>query len=272
MATQPSIYSILVIDAEGFYPRDRPTQDWLQRETFEVVRSAAHSVGTLDWDGWLTTNPSWGTLMLIPPSVPPDRLVGSFVDALDEHLARRASWVIAENKVRLRVALHQGPVELDEHFWQGEAVLLACRLVNARPLHDALKAARDAHAALIVSDEIYQSAIRHQHGAKKTRKYVAVLIDANRPPHTKGWITVPGYATPPVMKTVETGFNTAPASPIDLGLYSLEQGERLPEKSGDIQREPSSPQSFRPPGPEFTPPPPPRPPPPKTLPPNRLSG
>jgi class 3 adenylate cyclase len=204
MAELPTQYSIVAVDIESFSARSNFQQAILRAEMYEVVKCAARCA-SLQWNEFLTADRGDGILMLIPPSVSPVRLAGEFITALDQCLAGRADRLTATQAMRMRVALHLGLASLGEQGWSGEAVNLACRLVDARPLRDALKGAAHAHLAFVVFDPVYQAVIRQDYRTIDAAAYLPVRFDAKQFLGSdakqflgsKAWITVPGYASPP---------------------------------------------------------------------------
>lgn len=95
--------------------------------------------------------------------------------------------------IQLRVALHSGEVQLDDHGLIGAAVLHVFRLVDAPQLRQAL-AESDAELAFIASEQVYQDVLRGVTGldpAEFSPVEVKVKETAAR-----GWIRVPGCPKP----------------------------------------------------------------------------
>jgi cold shock CspA family protein len=204
MPKLPTRYSIIAVDIESFSAHAQPVQARLRAEMNEVVKSAVRNT-SFRWEAFRIQERGDGILMLIPPAVSPVRLAGVFIRGLDQLLAGKSAGLSAAQSMRLRVALHRGWGSFDEQAWSGEAVILACRLVDAQPLREALTAATRAHLGFIVSDDVYQYLIRRGFHTIDTAAYLPVRLHARQLLDVKGWITVPGYAAPPGIEPARPG-------------------------------------------------------------------
>jgi hypothetical protein len=190
--------SILTMDIEGYSNRSNPAQASLRAALYDLAAASAADAG-LDWSEFGIEDAGDSILLFIPAAVPPARLAGSFIRALDERLAERALQTSPEYSMRLRVALHHGLVDQDAHGWSGDAINLTARLLDAQPLRDVLKAANRARLVFIVSDDLYQDVIRHQYRTIDTAAYRPVTFDVKQQRGITGWIFVPGYPNPPTV-------------------------------------------------------------------------
>lgn len=198
----PTFYSIVVVDVERFGQRTNPVQASLRTAMYEVVETAFADVRR---EGEVVRlDRGDGIVTLVPTSTADSvTLAGRFVDALDRALREKSRMFSAEHQMRMRVALHQGNCLPDDNGWQGEAINTAARLVDAQELRDALAAAPDAAMAFIVSDEIYRGVIRHGYRYIDPASFARITL-AKKELHEDAWISVPGYAYPPM------GGQTAP--------------------------------------------------------------
>ncbi|MEU1782641.1 hypothetical protein ABZ545_24615 [Streptomyces abikoensis] len=202
MAPVATTYSIVVLDIENFSARTNPIQRSLRSAMYEVVdeavaRTLREHEGTRTHEGIRTEDRGDGILMLVPAAVSPVLLAGDFVRALDDELKAKADIFSEAHAMRLRVALHQGLAAPDQRGFSGDAVNFACRLVDAQPVRDVLKAAARARMAFIVSDEIYQGVVRHGYLAIDAAAYQRMSLVIKTGRQVTGWVTVPGYPSPP---------------------------------------------------------------------------
>jgi class 3 adenylate cyclase len=135
----------------------------------------------------------------VPPAIPVVNIAGAFVRAVDAVLAEKAATLSEAHRLRFRFALHQGLCRRDENGWVGEAINTACRLVGRAALREALTTAPDARMALIVSDDVHRSVIRHAYRLIDPASFAPVVINAEDLANETGWISVPGRAYPPAM-------------------------------------------------------------------------
>lgn len=194
--------SIMAMDIEGYSTRGNPAQSSLRAALYDLAQASTDDVG-LDWSQFGVQDAGDSILLFIPSTVPPVRLVGTLVRALDDRLAERSRRTSAEYAMRLRVALHYGLVQRDRHGWSGDAVNLTTRLLDAQPLREVLSAATRARLVFIVSDDIYQDVIRHEYRSIDTAAYCPVRFDAKQMRDVVGWVFVPGYPSPPILGSGE---------------------------------------------------------------------
>jgi class 3 adenylate cyclase len=196
MTSEALHYWILVLDMESFSTRSDPIQRSLRDAMYEVVESAFAQAG-IDRGKVVTEDRGDGILILVPPTISPVRLAGPLIRALDDGLREKAQVFSAAHSLRMRLALHQGLAVRDRHGWSGDAVNTACRLVDAQPLRDALRAADSAHLAFIVSDQVYDGVVRHAHRGIDPAAYLPLRFTTKHGEVMKSWITVPGFSAPP---------------------------------------------------------------------------
>ncbi|HEY7273998.1 MAG TPA: hypothetical protein VH502_14795 [Actinoplanes sp.] len=195
----PTFHTIAVVDIERFGPRTNPGQASLRRAMYETLQEACAESG-IDWAPIVALDRGAGVILLVPPATPVVHIAGAFVRALDAVLAEQAAMFSEAHRMRFRLALHQGLCRQDENGWVvGEAIDTACRLVDTAPLREALTNAPDARMALIVSDDIHRSVIRHAHRLIDPASFAPVVINARELGNETGWISVPGRAYPPAM-------------------------------------------------------------------------
>lgn len=95
--------------------------------------------------------------------------------------------------MRLRMALHAGEVQYDDHGVASSSLNLAFRLIDAQPLKAAL-AASPGVLALITSDWFFEDVVRHTPGAAPAT-YRRVKV-AEKETSTIAWITLPDHPYP----------------------------------------------------------------------------
>jgi hypothetical protein len=147
----------------------------------------------IPWEACHREDRGDGVLILAPPDVPK----ALFAEALPSELARalrdhnRTHDV--EDGIRLRMALHAGEINYDQHGVVGGSISHAFRLVDSRPLKSALAQSHGA-VAVIVSDWFFEEVVRHSPGADPGayRRARVTVKDAS----TTGWIALPDYPYP----------------------------------------------------------------------------
>lgn len=153
--------TIVVVDVEGFGDRHRtnPRQIVMRDGMYRAVRRA-FSRAAIPWDTCHHEDRGDGVFVLVPSEVPKssfvDSLPGELVAALCEHNTTQQ----ADERIRMRMALHAGEVNYDDHGVTSAAINLAFRLLDARTLKTAL-AGSPGVLALITSSWFFDEVVRH---------------------------------------------------------------------------------------------------------------
>jgi hypothetical protein len=154
----PVTAAVLGIDIEKFSSRDMDIQRELQRDLAEAFTYACRHIG-------LSISPAChqdtgdGSMNVITQDVDLAVLVSDLPRELAISLGSRNRTRTPEGRLRLRVALAYGPVGLGE-AWQGSTVVEAARLLDCRAGRAALEAAGHASLVLLISDRVFEEAVR----------------------------------------------------------------------------------------------------------------
>ena len=193
---RPAVHrTLVVVDVEGFGDRRRtnPHQLAVRDGLWQALARAFDDAG-IRWAGCRREDRGDGVLILARAEVPKGRftesLPGALVTALEEHNGARC----AEERIRLRMAVHAGEVSYDRHGVAGAAVNLAFRLVEAGPLRAAL-AGSPGVLAVITSSWFFEEVVRHS-PASDPASYRPVRV-AVKETSTVGWVCLPGQPGPP---------------------------------------------------------------------------
>jgi len=158
--------AIVIVDVENFGDPARTNAHQLavREEMYEALRQSFAQAG-IGWDAGMAEDRGDGVLVLVPPEVPKSWLVSMVPARLAEMLAVHNAACAAQERIRLRMALHAGEVHRDAHGWAGVSLNRAFRLIDAPPCRAAL---RDPSAvvALIVSEWFYDEVVRHHPAAQ----------------------------------------------------------------------------------------------------------
>jgi len=192
---QPAVHrTILVVDVEGFgdHRRANPHQVAVRKGLYTALRRAFRSTG-IRWADCHREDRGDGVFVLAPPEVPK----ALFVEALPHELVRALSEHNGvhriEERIRLRMALHAGEIIYDHHGVTAVAINSAFRLLDARPLKDAL-ANSSGILALIVSSWFFDEVVRHSMDTDPaTYRPVRVAVKETS---TVAWIALPDYPYP----------------------------------------------------------------------------
>jgi hypothetical protein len=204
----PHHRSIIAVDIERSTSRTDPVKAELRRTAYELFDAALRSAGIQVRHRDRFVDRGDGILALIHPvdQAPKALLLTRVIPALHRLIAERNDSLPRtsqpQRQLRLRVVVHAGEVHYDASGCFGEALDLAFRLLDAVQVKKALRAA-SGPLALVVSEDIHRSVIRHGYDGIDQRAFrplARVQIAGHR--HT-GWIHIPGDATRP--KVTENG-------------------------------------------------------------------
>lgn len=212
MTSEALHHWILVLDLESFSTRPDPIQRSLRNAMYEVLESAFAQAG-IDLGDVVTEDRGDGILMLVAPTVPPVKLAGPLVRALDDGLREKARIYSAAHSLRMRLALHQGLVARDARGWSGDAVNTTFRLVDAEPLRETLRAAGTACLAFVVSGQVYEGVVRHAPRGIDPAAYLPLRFTTKHGEAVESWVMVPGFSAPPGLTFPSPAPPPAPASP-----------------------------------------------------------
>jgi len=212
MQVQPEHRSILAVDIEGFGRLDRtdPIRLGLHRQLRALLERALTSVG-IPLQACELHDTGDGFIVSISSQVPKTRLLDPLPASLARRLARYNRTAPAARRLRLRLVVHAGEVLRDPQANVGDAVIFACRLLDAQQLRACL-AATDAPLVVGVSEWIYTEVVRHGYGRIDPAGYQPVGF-ASKDTAGRAWVHVPG-------------------DPDAVGRAGLTRGEGLPSARG----------------------------------------
>jgi len=143
----------------------------------------------IPWDRCDREDRGDGVFILVPADVPKSLFVESLPSALVAALQASNATSGDERRIRLRMALHAGEVNYDEHGATAASVNLAFRLIEAGALKAAL-ADSPGVLAVIASSWFFEEVVRHTTAAASAYHPVAVTVKETT---TTGWICLPDY-------------------------------------------------------------------------------
>ena len=126
---------------------------------YDCVRRAFNAAG-VPWEECDREDRGDSVFVLVPAEIPKSLFVDSVTSELLSALREHNSSHVTEEQIRLRMAVHAGEVAYDDHGVAAAAVNLTFRLLDAKPLKDAL-AESPGQLALITSDWFFDDVVRH---------------------------------------------------------------------------------------------------------------
>jgi hypothetical protein len=192
------VRSIFAVDIQGSTNplRTNPIKEQLRADVYQLLYRSLQDSGIVEayWDDF--TDQGDGVLVPIHPAdeVPKTLLLGGLIPTLTSYVAEYNRNLPESERprrqLRLRAVIHAGEVHFDGKGYFGEAIDLAFRLLNAPRFKACLERAA-APVALIVSEDIYWSIVRHDYDGIRSRDFrqaVQVTVVGRR---RKGWVSLP---------------------------------------------------------------------------------
>lgn len=188
--------SILAVDIEGSTKRNNRAKEELRYELYRLVGDAlcVTGIGTQHYHHPFTDRGD-GFLVLLRPvdEIPKRLLLSHLIPALARLLAAYNGSISPCDQpriLRLRVVIHAGEVLDDGKGFFGEDLDVAFRLLDAPRFKSELKNAT-VPLALVVSDYIYQSVIKHGYEGIDDQEYLPLVTVNVGDQRRKGWVHLP---------------------------------------------------------------------------------
>jgi tetratricopeptide (TPR) repeat protein len=186
--------TILLVDVERFGDLNRTNADQIvvREALYRILRRALRRAGVA-WDTCHHEDRGDGVLVLAPAELPKSPFADILPTALATALHAHNTNPRAEQRIRLRVALHAGEVYFDDHGVTAASINLAFRLLEAPALKQALSSSPGV-LALIASSWFYNEVIRHspEHSPGAYRPVHVAVKETT----AVGWICLPGHPLP----------------------------------------------------------------------------
>ena len=194
-ASLPVHRSILAVDIEGSTRRTNPVREELREEVYRLVVEALYvaGIGSQHYDPF--TDRGDGLLVLLRPAddLPKPLLLSRLVPILASLLIAHNSGISLADQprvLRMRMVIHAGEVHYDEKGPFGEDLDVAFRLLDAPRFKTHLKNAT-VPLALVASDYIYQTIIRHGYDGILEEEFLPLVTVNVGFQRRKGWVHLP---------------------------------------------------------------------------------
>lgn len=202
-ATLPVHRSILAVDIEGSTQRTNPVKEELREQVYRLMVEALGVVGINERFHDPFTDRGDGVLILVHPcdEFPKPLLLSRLMPALARALVAHNSGISLDDKpriLRLRAVVHAGEVHYDGKGFFGEDLDVAFRLLDAPKFKAHLRRAR-LPLALVASDVIYRSVIRHGYDGIDDEEFSPIVTVTVGDQRRKGWVHFPRAGEMPVM-------------------------------------------------------------------------
>ncbi|MDN3353809.1 hypothetical protein [Actinomadura sp. DC4] len=186
--------SIFYTDVAGFSAPCRTEADrqLVRTRMYEIVAGAFEDSG-VSWTACYHEDRGDGVLVIVPPEVPTRAVADPLLVLLAAELRRHNGQAGEAVRIRLRAALHVGPVTADAEGLNADAIIHTARLLDAPPLRDAL-AASDADLAFMASGHVFDTVLKNDRGLVDPRMFTPVRFQVKES-QISAWMYVSGPRT-----------------------------------------------------------------------------
>jgi hypothetical protein len=163
---------LIAYDVAGYGGRGKRQQLAIQQRLVDVL-SYAFSEARVS--GYELQEQGDGGLGLLPTGdgVDEPRVIATLITAMEDALGEINADLVAEARIRLRVALDEGTVHRAAHGFTGPAVTGVCRLRDADVVRQAL-AASGADLVIVVADHLYHDSVADGRARGRVFRQVSV--------------------------------------------------------------------------------------------------
>ncbi|WP_344023132.1 hypothetical protein [Streptomyces luteireticuli] len=182
---------LLAVDAKGYGQADVLRQSRFQEAIPQLLGDAARAAG-LDRGRWQVQQGGDSELAVLPEGASEPALVDAFMRTLDAGLRAYNHDRVPEGRLRLRAAVHFGPVSPGPNGFLGPAPVVTGRILDSAVLRSALSANPDACLAVAVSSTVFDDVVREEaYTTFRAGEFTEVVVE-NKEFTGRAWIWVPG--------------------------------------------------------------------------------
>src|SRR5689334_7037590 len=151
--------TVVVVDVAGFSNRTAEHQLVVRNGVYSALEQSWEKIGVA-WSDCHHEDRGDGVLILAPSDIPKVVFAEKLPRALAEALRKLNTERHADERIRLRLALHAGEVHFDRQGVTGATVILTFRINEAPELKEAL-ASSPSDLGVVVSAWFYDEVVRH---------------------------------------------------------------------------------------------------------------
>lgn len=181
----------LAADASGYGRCDDRRQSEIHHDLPRLMSRAAAGAG-LDRSQWQIQPKGDEELAVYPMDGSEPRLVDDFVRHLAWELGEYNAVRVPALRMRLRLAVDHGPVELAPNGFAGATVVAVSRLLSSEHLYRALRVHERADLAVLLSDHVYRSTVGSGHTTLTPADFREVVV-REKEYEAAAWLRVSGH-------------------------------------------------------------------------------
>jgi hypothetical protein len=179
----------IAVDAQAYGRNNDRRQSEIQHDLPRLLSRAAEGVG-LNRSQWRIQPKGDEELAVYPMDGTEPRLVDDFVRHLVWELEEYNRSRVPAARLRLRLAVDHGPVELAPNGFAGATVVSVSRLLSSSHLYDALREHEQADLVVLLSDHVYRSTVGSGHTTLSPADFREVAVQVKEY-QSVGWLRVP---------------------------------------------------------------------------------
>jgi hypothetical protein len=185
---RPAVHrTIVVVDVEKFGDRANRHQVAARAGLYRALEHSFQQA-RIRWAKCYREDRGDGVVVLAPAEIAKGLFVDSLPLALAAALREHNRTHRREERIRLRMAVHAGEINYDEHGVTATAITLAFRLVNSDAVRMEL-AGSPGVLALVASSWFYDEVVRNS-AAGAVERYRPVPVEVKET-STVGWVCLP---------------------------------------------------------------------------------
>lgn len=178
--------TIIAADIEGFgqHSRNNTNQVRIRHGMYKAMQTAFDAAG-IPWSSCRREDRGDGVLVLASADVPKTLFADHLPNALVEALTRHNRLHPPQERIRLRLAMHAGEINYDQHGVTGSSINHTFRLLDADAFKGALENS-SAVLAIIGSAWFFDEVIRHSE-LSHAKAYRPADV-SNKETTTQAWV------------------------------------------------------------------------------------
>lgn len=187
----PRHCAMFAVDIAAFSQCAHDLQFHLRAALYRIIQDACEA-GGVPWDGCRHEDRGDGILLIAPAEVGVRRLLDALVAEIRTRLRTYNKLASVAAQLRLRMAVHAGYVDFDEHGASGAAVIHLFRMLEAPALKTEF-AAQGGDFVLIVSEYLFTEVVQHGPGLIEPTAFRPIPVEVKET-RDRGWIWLPAPA------------------------------------------------------------------------------
>ncbi|MET7396447.1 hypothetical protein ABZS66_23500 [Dactylosporangium sp. NPDC005572] len=185
---------LLATDIEAYGRRTGPDQYAAQRVYELALQRAAVRAG-LPLERCRRQPAGDGEMLVLPGGVHEPRIIATLLPSLAAQLDAYNAQRCRRRRIRLRVAVHHGLIQLDGPTgFPGRPLVVLARLLDCAPLRAVLREHSQVSLAAIISADVYEEVVTNRYGGLRPGLFRPAAVDLRGVERAgRAWVYAPGH-------------------------------------------------------------------------------